>query len=212
MVLSSILAEKGVFELPKLPFAKSDLSPFMSEETFNYHYEKHHKTYVDNLNNLIKNTDFEGKTLGEIIVKSFEKKEFIGVFNNSAQVFNHTFFWHCMKKNGGGEPIGKLSSKIKEDFGGFTEFKTAFKNAGLTQFGSGWAWLVLNKNTGKLEVMKTLNAETPLTQAHLKPILTVDVWEHAYYIDYRNKRVDYLDVFIEKLINWDFANENYENA
>jgi Fe-Mn family superoxide dismutase len=117
-----------------------------------------------------------------------------------------------MKKNGGGEPKGKLFEKIKEDFGGFEQFKTAFKNAGLTQFGSGWAWLVLNKNTGKLEVIKTLNAETPLTSSHLKLILTVDVWEHAYYIDYRNKRVDYLEIFIEKLINWEFAIQNYENA
>ena len=212
MVLASILAEKGVFALPNLPFAKSDLTPFMSEETFNYHYEKHHKTYIDNLNNLIKGTDFEGKTLGEIILASVGKPEFVGIFNNSAQVFNHTFFWHCMKKNGGGEPTDKLLDKIKADFGGFAEFKTAFKNAGLTQFGSGWAWLVLNKNTGKLEVVKTLNAETPLTTSHLKPILTVDVWEHAYYIDYRNKRVDYLDIFIEKLINWEFATQNYENA
>jgi Fe-Mn family superoxide dismutase len=212
MILAGILAENGTFNLPSLPFGKTDLAPLMSEETFNFHYEKHHKTYIDNLNNLIKGTAFEGKTLGEIITLSAGKPEFAGVFNNSAQVFNHTFFWHSMKKNGGGEPTGKLLEKIKQDFGGFTEFKTAFKTAGLGQFGSGWAWLVLNKNTGKLEVVKTANAETPLTTAHLKPLLTVDVWEHAYYIDYRNKRVDYLDVFIEKLINWNFVLENYENA
>lgn len=208
MILHDILNEKGIFTLPKLPFGKSDLGSFMSVETFDFHYEKHHKTYIDNLNNLIKGKELEGKTLKEIILASHKKPELAGVFNNSAQVFNHTFFWHSMKKNGGGEPKGELLNKINESFGDFAKFKEAFKNAGATQFGSGWAWLVLNKNTGKLEVMKTPNAETPITEAHLTPLLTADVWEHAYYIDYRNKRVDYLDVFINHLINWDFVLEN----
>jgi Fe-Mn family superoxide dismutase len=203
MILPTILAEKGVFTLPALPFEKSDLAPFMSKETFEYHHEKHHKTYIDNLNNLIKGTEFEGKTLGEIILSSKD-----GIFNNAAQVFNHTFFWHSLKKNGGGAPSGKLLALIEASFGSFEAFKTAFKNAGLTQFGSGWAWLVLNKESGKLEVIKTPNAETPLTKSNLKPVLTADVWEHAYYIDYRNKRADYIDIFLNNLVNWDFASQN----
>ena len=198
-----ILSEKAPFKLPILPFAKNDLEPLMSKETFDYHFEKHHKTYIDNLNNLIKGTDFESKNLGEIILSSSG-----GIFNNSAQVFNHTFFWYSMKKNGGGLPSGEIASKINESFGSFESFKTEFKNAGLTQFGSGWAWLVLNKTTKKLEITKTSNAETPITNPNLTPLLTVDVWEHAYYIDYRNKRADYLDIFINQLINWNFVNNN----
>ena len=205
-VLLSILSESGVFKLPNLPYEKKDLSPFMSEETFDFHYEKHHKTYIDNLNNLTKGTEFEGKNLGEVITTSYNKNA--GIFNNAAQVFNHTFFWHSMKKNGGGLPTGKILDLISVAFGTFDEFKQAFKNAGLTQFGSGWVWLVFNKSAKKLEIIKTPNAETPITNPNLIPIITADVWEHAYYIDYRNRRADFLETFLANLVNWDFANKN----
>jgi superoxide dismutase, Fe-Mn family len=200
---NEILLEVASFKLPALPFSKDALSPLMSEETFNYHFEKHHQTYINNLNNLIKGTEFETKNLGEIIKTSQG-----GIFNNAAQVFNHTFFWYSMKQNGGGVPTGKMLDLINSSFGSFETFKTEFKNAGLTQFGSGWAWLVFNTSSEKLEIVKTANAETPITNSILKPLITVDVWEHAYYIDYRNDRGTYLETFINKLINWDFALNN----
>ena len=191
------------FELPALPYADDALEPHYSANTFSYHHKKHHNTYVVNLNNLIKDSEFEGKTLVEIILASAGKNP--GVFNNSAQVWNHTFFWNSMSPNGGGAPTGAIADKIAADFGSYDNFVTEFKNAGATQFGSGWAWLVLGTD-GKLKVTKTPNAETPLTAGE-KPIITADVWEHAYYLDYQNLRPKFLEVFLEKLVNWEFANE-----
>lgn len=198
------------FELPALPYAKDALEPHMSANTFSFHHEKHHNTYVVNLNGLVEGTDLEGKSLEDIVAATAGKADKAGVFNNAAQVWNHTFFWHSMKPSGGGAPTGDLAAKIDADFGSFDEFKDAFKAAGATQFGSGWAWLVVGDG-GKLEVVKTPNAETPLTQGKT-PLLTCDVWEHAYYLDYQNRRPDFLASFLDNLANWDFAAENLANA
>ena len=192
------------FTLPKLPFAKDALEPHMSAETFSFHHEKHHNAYVTNLNKLIEGTEFENKSLEEIIKKSSG-----GIFNNAAQVWNNTFFWNSLSPKGGGKASGALAEKINEDFGSFEKFEEEFKNAGATQFGSGWAWLVLDG--GKLKVEKTANAETPLTKGQT-PLLTIDVWEHAYYLDFQNRRPDFISTFLEKLANWEFAAENFEKA
>jgi len=192
------------FTLPPLPYAKDALEPHMSANTFSYHHEKHHNAYVVNLNKLIEGTNHEGAELEDIIKNSDG-----GIFNNAAQVWNHTFFWHSLSPNGGGAPKGSLVAKINEDFGSLDNFKAEFKQAGATQFGSGWAWLVLDG--GKLEVTKTPNAETPLTTS-ATPIITCDVWEHAYYLDYQNARPNFLDSFLENLINWDFAQANFDAA
>ncbi len=197
------------FTLPELPYPKDALEPHLSARTFEFHYGKHHQAYVTNLNNLIPGTEFENATLEEIVMKTAKDASKVSIFNNAAQVWNHTFYWHCMKPEGGGEPSGALMDKIKEDFGDFGKFKEAFKQAGVTQFGSGWAWLVLDN--GKLMVTKTPNAEVPLTDGKT-PLLTMDVWEHAYYIDYQNRRPDYAQVFIDKLINWDFVSQNFAAA
>lgn len=198
------------FELPALPYAKDALEPHMSANTFSFHHEKHHNTYVVNLNGLVEGTDLEGKSLEEIVSATAGNPDKAGVFNNAAQVWNHTFFWNSMKPSGGGAPSGDLAAKIDADFGSFDAFKDAFKAAGATQFGSGWAWLVVGDG-GKLEVVKTPNAETPLTQGKT-PLLTCDVWEHAYYLDYQNRRPDFLAAFLDNLANWDFAAENLANA
>ncbi len=190
------------FELPPLPYAHDALAPHMSKETLEYHHDKHHKTYVDNLNKLVPGTEFEGKDLETIILKSSG-----GIFNNAAQIWNHTFFWHCLSPKGGGEPTGALADAIKRDFGSFDAFKEKFSDASIKQFGSGWGWLVKNKE-GKLEITSTSNAGNPLTNGQT-PILTCDVWEHAYYIDYRNKRPDFLGAFW-KLVNWEFAAANFK--
>jgi superoxide dismutase, Fe-Mn family len=187
-------------ELPALPYAPDALAPHISKETIDFHYGKHHQTYVTKLNELIANTDKAGKSLEEI-VKSSQGP----VFNNAAQVWNHTFYWNSMKPQGGGQPTGLIASEIKESFGDYDAFRKQFVEAALTQFGSGWAWLV--KEGGKLKIVKTPNAETPLTTS-AKPILTIDVWEHAYYIDYRNLRPKYADTFLDQLVNWDFASKN----
>ncbi len=192
-------------ELPALPFAADALEPYISVNTLGFHHGKHHQTYVTNTNNLIKGTDLENASLEAIIAASTNNAEKAGLFNNAAQVWNHTFYWNGMKKGGGGAPSGAIASKINEDFGSFDAFAEAFKNAGLTQFGSGWAWLVLEG--GKLKITKTPNADTPMAHGQ-KAILTVDVWEHAYYLDYQNKRADYIDIFLKHLVNWDFANAN----
>lgn len=189
--------------LPDLPFGKNDLSPYISENTLNIHHGKHHNAYVANLNKLVEGTDFAGEPLESIIIKTANDAAKAGIFNNAAQVWNHTFYWQTMKPGGGGVPSGKIAEKIDADFGGYEKFAEQFKNAGLTQFGSGWAWLVLNKD--KLEIIQTSNADTPLTHA-MKPLLTVDVWEHAYYLDYQNRRADYLDTFLSHLVNWEFVN------
>ncbi len=193
------------FELPALPYAPDALEPHMSANTFSYHYNKHHNAYVTNLNKMIEGTDHAGKSL-EDIVRSSDG----GVFNNAAQVWNHTFFWHSMKPGGGGAATGAIADKIAEDFGSYVAFKDEFSKAGATQFGSGWAWLVLAD--GKLEVRKTANAETPLTEAGVTPILTMDVWEHAYYLDHQNARPAYMAGWLDNLVNWDFANANLAAA
>lgn len=191
--------------LPALPYEASALEPYISANTLGYHHGKHHQTYVTNLNNLIQNTPLAEEALEAIIFASANVPEKVGIFNNAAQVWNHTFYWSCMQKNGGGAPTGAIAAKINEDFGSFEAFVEAFKNAGLTQFGSGWAWLVLEN--GKLKITKTSNADTPMVHQQ-KALLTVDVWEHAYYLDYQNKRADYIDIFLKYLVNWDFVNEN----
>ncbi len=192
-------------ELPALPYADDALAPHISAETLSFHYGKHHNTYVVNLNNLIKDTDLAGKSLEDIIHATAGDSSKVGIFNNAAQVWNHTFYWHSMSPDGGGKPTGKIAEKIDSDLGGFDKFAEEFKTAGATQFGSGWAWLVLDN--GKLKVTKTPNAELPMTQG-MTAILTMDVWEHAYYLDYQNRRPDYMGAFLEHLVNWDFANKN----
>ncbi|MCQ8130522.1 superoxide dismutase [Fe] [Methylomonas rivi] len=190
------------FELPALPYANDALAPHISAETIEYHYGKHHQTYVTNLNNLVPGTEFEGLSLEDIVKKSSG-----GIFNNAAQVWNHTFYWNCLSPNGGGAPTGGLANAIERTFGSFEEFKEAFTKCAVTTFGSGWAWLVKNAN-GSLELVSTSNAGCPLT-AGQTPILTCDVWEHAYYIDFRNARPKYLEAFWS-LVNWEFAGANYE--
>ena len=189
--------------LPDLPYGTNDLTPHISQNTLNFHYGKHHNAYVVNLNKLIEGTELAGKSLENIIIETANDASKAGIFNNAAQVWNHTFYWQSMKPGGGGLPSGKIAEKIQADFGGYDKFAEQFKNAGLTQFGSGWAWLVLNND--KLEIVKTSNADTPLAHG-MKPLMTVDVWEHAYYLDYQNRRADYLDTFLAKLINWEFVN------
>lgn len=188
------------FTLPELPYAKTALAPHMSEETFNYHYSKHHNAYVVNLNNLIKDSKFEKMTLEEIILASEGP-----VFNNAAQIWNHTFFWHSLSPNGGGEPTGEVKTLIEKKWGSFDAFKEAFTKSAVSNFGSGWTWLALNK-AGEIEIVNTSNAQTPITTGH-RPLLTVDVWEHAYYIDYRNERPKFINAYWA-LVNWDFANKN----
>jgi Fe-Mn family superoxide dismutase len=194
------------FTLPELPYAPTDLEPYLSANTFSYHYNKHHQAYVTNLNNLVKDTPLAQATLEEVIIASAKDASKAGIFNNAAQVWNHTFYWNSMKPNGGGLPTGELAKKIDKDFGNFEAFKEAFKQAGVTQFGSGWAWLILDGDT--LKVTKTANADLPLAHGQ-KALLTCDVWEHAYYIDYQNRRPDYMTTFLDKLVNWDFAAKNF---
>jgi len=196
------------FTLPDLPYARDALAPHISENTLNYHYGKHHQAYVDNLNKLLEGSDMANSTLEEVIKDAEESKP--GVFNNAAQVWNHTFYWHSMKPNGGGEPTGAVAEQIGKAFGDYAGFKKAFAEAGATQFGSGWAWLVTKG--GKLEVRKTPNAVTPITEDGVTPLLTMDVWEHAYYLDFQNARPKYIDTFLNELVNWDFANQNLSDA
>ena len=190
------------FELPKLDYAKNALAPIMSEETLDLHHGKHHQTYITNLNNFIKNTDMAGMSLEEIVHNSSKDKSKAGIFNNASQHWNHELFWKCMKPNGGGSMPKKLEDRIKSDLGSVEEFKKQFIQAGITQFGSGWCWLSISN--GKLVVSKTPNAENPLIH-NMKPILGCDVWEHSYYVDYRNRRPEYLENFFEKLVNWEFV-------
>ena len=190
-----------MFELPRLDYANSALSPIMSEQTLDLHHGKHHQTYITNLNNFIKATNYEKLSLEDIIKKSSEEKK-SGIFNNASQHWNHNLFWKCMKPNGGGKIPPKLEKRIISDFGSIDQFKKNFKQAGVTQFGSGWCWLSISND--KLVVTKTSNAQNPVID-NMKPILGCDVWEHSYYIDYRNRRPEYLDKFIENLINWEFV-------
>ncbi|MRG96185.1 superoxide dismutase [Polyangium spumosum] len=188
------------FTLPELPYKKDALAPHISAETLEYHHGKHHNAYVTNLNKLVDGKPEASLSLEEIILRSDG-----GVFNNAAQVWNHTFYWHCMKPGGGGEPTGDLADAIKRDFGSFEKFKEEFSTAAATQFGSGWAWLVVKD--GKLAVTKTGNADLPMKHGQ-KALLTIDVWEHAYYIDYRNLRPKYIETFMTSLVNWDFVAKN----
>lgn len=185
------------FELPQLPYAKDALTPFLSPETFDYHYEKHHAAYVNNLNKLIAGTEFADMELNDIIMKADG-----GIYNNAAQVFNHTFFWHGMKQDGGGQPEGELAKLIERDFGSYEQFKEKFSTAAATLFGSGWCWLVLDGN-GRLEILQLPNAGTPIREKKT-PLMTLDVWEHAYYIDYRNARPKFIEGFWG-VVNWDHA-------
>lgn len=188
------------FTLPPLPYSENALLPYISAETLQYHYGKHHQTYVTNLNNLVKGTEFENLSLEAIIQKASG-----GIFNNAAQVWNHTFYWHCLAPQAGGEPTGKLLASIQQYFGSFDAFKEKFSQTALTTFGSGWAWLVRNAD-GSLAIVSTPNAATPMTSGQ-HALLTCDVWEHAYYIDYRNARVKYIEAFWS-LVNWDFVAAN----
>jgi Fe-Mn family superoxide dismutase len=190
------------FTLPELPYAKDALAPHISAETIEFHYGKHHQTYVDKLNGLVDGTELATQSL-EDIVKSSEG----GVFNNAAQVWNHTFYWNCLSPNGGGSPTGPVADAINAAFGSFDAFKEQFTNSAINNFGSGWTWLV-KKADGSVAIVNTSNAATPLTDASVTPILTVDVWEHAYYVDYRNARPKYMDAFWA-LVNWDFVNQNF---
>ena len=190
------------FELPSLPYANDALAPYMSSETLDFHHGKHHQTYVTNLNNLVKDTDMKDSSLEEIVVKSSKDSSMAGIFNNAGQHWNHILFWQCMKPNGGGSMPSELESRITSDLGGIDQFKEAFIQAGTTQFGSGWAWLAIDN--GKLVVTKSPNASNPLVDG-MKPILGCDVWEHSYYIDYINKRPDYLKAFLDSLVNWEFV-------
>ena len=200
---------KAPFTLPDLPYASNALEPHMTAHTFSFHHAKHHQAYVTNLNNLVKDTPLQTQSLEDIIVATAGDASKAGIFNNAAQVWNHTFFWHSMKPNGGGAPTGKLLEKITADFGSVDKFKEEFKAAGIAQFGSGWAWLVLEN--GKLKVTRTANGDLPMAH-HQTALLTADVWEHAYYLDFQNRRPDYLSVFLDKLINWDFAAQNLAAA
>jgi Fe-Mn family superoxide dismutase len=193
--------------LPTLIFAGKALEPYISEKTIQFHHGKHHKAYVDNTLKLIEGTDLADLSLEEIVRKTKKDEKKISIFNNAAQVWNHSFYWNCMKPGGGGRPEGKIAKLIQDTFGGYDKFVEAFKNAGMTQFGSGWAWLVLKDK--KLEIHKTSNADTPLSYG-CKPLLTVDVWEHAYYLDYQNRRADYLATFVDHLINWEFVQNRLE--
>jgi Fe-Mn family superoxide dismutase len=195
------------FTLPELPYAPNALEPHITANTIGFHHGKHHQAYVTNLNNLIQGTPLENESLEDIIKATAGDTSKAGVFNNGAQVWNHTFYWHSMAPNGGGEPTGAIKTKIEEEFGSYAAFKEAFKTAGTTQFGSGWAWLVLED--GKLKITKTSNADTPMVHGQ-KALLTADVWEHAYYLDYQNRRPDYLEIFLNHLVNWDFANKNLQ--
>jgi len=193
------------FTLPPLPFAEDALAPVISANTLSFHYGKHHKAYVDNLNKLVAGTEYEGMSLEQIVQATAGKSDKAGIFNNAAQVWNHTFYWNCLRGNGGGTPSGDIGRRVEAAFNGFDNFKNELANAAVTQFGSGWAWLVAEGDS--LKIVKTPNAETPFVKGQ-RPLLTIDVWEHAYYLDYQNRRPDHVNAVIDKLLNWNFAAEN----
>jgi Fe-Mn family superoxide dismutase len=197
------------FELPPLPYGRTALAPYISAKTLDFHHGKHHRAYIDALNQLVDGTPEAEQSLDDIIVATHHDDTRIAVFNNAAQAWNHEFFWRCMKKGGGGEPTGDLKKAIDRDLGSYKEFAAAFKEAATTQFGSGWAWLVLD--AGKLKVIKTSNAISPIA-GRLTALVTCDVWEHAYYLDYQNRRADFVEAFLEQLIDWDFVARNLEKA
>lgn len=197
------------YELPPLPYDYEALSPHISADTLKFHHDKHHAAYVNKFNDMVQGTDMANMSIEEVIKATYDDSSKGGIFNNAAQAWNHTFYWNCMKPNGGGTPTGALADKINADFGSFDKFKEEFKTAGSTQFGSGWAWLVLDNGT--LKVTKTPNAVNPIAQGQT-PLLTMDVWEHAYYLDYQNRRPDYEQTFLDSLINWDFVAEQFAKA
>lgn len=203
--LSCIDHGGGTITQAPLPYEPDALEPYISEKTVFVHYHKHHAGYVKKANEMIKGSDLASLSLDEIIKKTYGNADQIGIFNNAAQVFNHTFYWNSMKPGGGGMPTGAIAEKIIADFGSYAAFKKEFAAAALSQFGSGWAWLV--KDGDALKIMKTANADTPIAQG-LTPVLTIDVWEHAYYLDYQNRRADYINAYLEKLVNWEFAQAN----
>ena len=197
------------YQQPALPFAENALEPHISANTLSFHYGKHHATYVKNYNGLVEGTPFDTQSLEEVIAATASDASKVGVFNNGAQAWNHSFYWNCLTPNGGGEPSGDLAKKIVEDFGSYDKLKEELKNAAATQFGSGWAWLVLDNGT--LKVVKTANAQTPLTSGQT-PLLCIDVWEHAYYLDYQNRRPDHVTAVIDYLLNWKFVKQNFTDA
>jgi Fe-Mn family superoxide dismutase len=197
------------FELPALPWASDSLSPHISADTIGFHYGKHHAAYVNNLNGLVEGTALAEKSLEEIILEVAGDASKAGVFNNAAQTWNHTFFWNSIKPNGGGEPVGELKDRIDSAFGGYDNFKDEFAKKAATLFGAGWTWLALSG--GDLEIVQTPNAGTPLTEGK-KPLITLDVWEHAYYLDFQNRRPDFIKVFLDHLVNWEFASANLSSG
>ncbi|WHQ47115.1 MAG: superoxide dismutase [Candidatus Midichloria sp.] len=198
--------EKYPFKLPDLPYAKNALEPIISTNTLSFHYDKHHQTYVTNLNNLIKDRHFSSLSLEDIIKETANEIAEIAIFNNAAQVWNHTFYWHCMRQNGGGAPTDNLLKQIERDFDNYNNFRAEFSRTASSQFGSGWAWLIWDKGQKRLLVTKTENADLPMVHEQVA-LFTIDVWEHAYYLDYQNRRVDYIAAFLDHLVNWQFAEE-----
>lgn len=208
MSIINVENAKFPFSLPELPFQDTALEPILSKESFDFHHKKHHNAYVVKLNELVEGNEYKALTLKEVIEKSAKDGK-APIFNNAAQIWNHSFLWHSMQKNGGTKNITpKAKTLVEKSFGSVAEFQAKLIEAGVTQFGSGWAWVVLNKKTNLLEITKTPNAETPLTNENVTPVITVDVWEHAYYIDYRNRRPDFLKIFVEEIINWSFFEKN----
>jgi len=203
--MAAVPATFSVHTLPALPWPENALEPVISANTIRFHYGKHHRTYVDTLNRLVAGTEFAEMTLDEIVDATEGKADKALIFHNAAQVWNHNFYWNCLRPNGGGEPPGSLKQKIDDAFGSVNACKKALCAAAVAEFGSGWAWLVLNGD--KLQITKTSNADTPMAQG-LRPLLTIDVWEHAYYLDYQNRRVDHVNAIIDKLLNWEFALQN----
>lgn len=197
------------YSQPALPYADNALAPHISTETIGFHYGKHHATYIKKYNDMVAGTPLDDQNIEDVIVATANNPEKAGLFNNGAQAWNHSFYWNSLSPNGGGKPSGEIAGKIDTDFGNYDAFKEELANAAATQFGSGWAWLVLDK--GQLKVVKTANAQTPLTSGMI-PILTIDVWEHAYYLDFQNRRPDYVSAVIDDLLNWDFASQNFLNA
>jgi Fe-Mn family superoxide dismutase len=205
MTATDIIEKNALHVLPALPYAESALDPVISANTLSFHYGKHHKGYVDTLNKLVAGTELAGLSLEQLINETAGQADKVAIFNNAAQTWNHTFYWRSLRPKGGGEPPAELMDLVKSAFGNLDACKKELATAATTQFGSGWAWLVLEGD--KLKVIKTANAETPLTKG-AKPLLTIDVWEHAYYLDFQNRRADYVNAVLDKLVNWDFAADN----
>ncbi len=197
------------YSQPALPYAENALAPHISSDTIGFHYGKHHATYIKKYNDMVAGTPYDDQPIEDVILATANDPEKAGLFNNGAQAWNHSFYWNSLSPDGGGKPSGRIAEKIDADFGGYDAFKGELANAAATQFGSGWAWLALDNGT--LKVVKTANAQTPLTNG-MHPIVTIDVWEHAYYLDYQNRRPDYVATVIDELLNWDFASQNFLNA